>query len=87
MQDGAESALLLASRNGHVHVVKTLLAVGASMFDQSPLVHATTKGHGAVVKVLLKFGARTESVNENGWTPLQIASSYGDFIDMKTSCS
>ena len=42
-------------------------------------MHATSKGHGTVVKVLLEFGARTESVNENGWTPLQIASSNGDF--------
>ena len=42
-------------------------------------MHATSKGHGTVVKVLLEFGARTESVNKNGWTPLQIASSNGDF--------
>ncbi|XP_077869080.1 uncharacterized protein LOC102804262 [Saccoglossus kowalevskii] len=76
------TALAIASRKGHVEVVKTLLSSGALIeskdkLGQTALVVASGKGHVEVVKTLLSAGALIESKDEGGFTALLAASQFG----------
>jgi ankyrin repeat protein len=68
-----ETAIIKASENGHLNVVKYLLKKGANVNDmdetslkQSPLILATFEGHENVVKTLLKRGANIHYKNNMG---------------------
>ncbi|KXZ42561.1 hypothetical protein GPECTOR_135g625 [Gonium pectorale] len=68
-----------AASNGHLEVVKELLAAGADVKaadkdGESPLHVAASEGHPGVVKVLLAAGA---DVKADGETPLQLAAFKG----------
>ena len=60
--------LELASRNGHVEIVKMLIEAGANTCDSNPdegycLRMAANNGHTAIVKLLLDAGANPMSDN------------------------
>jgi ankyrin repeat protein len=67
--------LLVASQNGLVDVVRTLIDAGADVdaptqdADKTPLHVAAARGHTAVVEALLAAGARVNPVNRAGYTP------------------
>jgi hypothetical protein len=73
-------ALIQASRNGYVDIVKALIAAGANLnrdYDNdTPLIAAARMGQLAVVQTLIAAGA---NVNQSafGNTPLRAASAYG----------
>ncbi|KAF5684318.1 ankyrin protein 3 [Fusarium circinatum] len=73
-----ETAICLASSNGHGEVVELLLDVGADLNtcgvkDIPILGLAAQKGHEKVVKLLLKRGANIEEPSRLGETPLHLA--------------
>ena len=78
--DGA-TMLAVASRNGHLGVVKHLLEQGADVNLEggncdSPLVSAAEQGHIAVVGELLQHGGDV-NIDSYGMTPLNAASFQG----------
>ncbi len=73
-----ESALGIAARYGHQHVVEFLLAHGASASTgPSPLTGAVEKGHRLIVKRLLDAGADPNAFGPQGHPPLHMASING----------
>jgi hypothetical protein len=83
------SALVAASRNGHLDVVKYLVEHGANVNDQnnelkkSPLLAAAWSRHLDVAEYLLSKGASINAQAHNGFTPLNDAASIGDFQIVK----
>jgi len=72
------SALSIAAQEGHVDVVRTLLAGGAKTergdaAGKTPLHWAACEGYASVVKELIKFKAQVDSVDYEGQTPLHAA--------------
>lgn len=69
------NALHLASKEGHVHVVKELLEknanVNAATKKGNTALHiASLAGQLDVVKLLAQFGANVDCRSQNGFTPL-----------------
>ncbi len=63
------SLLILASRNGHVDVVRELIAQGANVhevyrYTHSPLASAAERGHLDVVRLLLEAGVDVDAIAE-----------------------
>ena len=80
--DGGKSALMIASLNGKLEVVKLLLKNGAQVDLQdgggwSALMCASVEGHAEVTKVLLEKGAQVDLKNNIGWSALMFASKHG----------
>ena len=77
--DSGLTAVAMASKGGHLEVVKLLAENGANLNTQcwflalTPLGHATAEGHMHVVKFLLEKGAYVDNRDKNGYTELQIA--------------
>ena len=76
------TALMLASRNGHPDVVRLLLERGAKMEatiagGNTALMLASRNGHLAVANLLLEMGADIDHINEEGETALIIATDQG----------
>jgi uncharacterized protein len=73
---GGHTALMLAARSGYTDAVKTLVAAGADVNQNSvgdktsPLLIAAINGHFDVAKWLLDQGANPNAASENGVTPL-----------------
>ena len=71
--------MIIASRNGHVEVVRALVEAGASV-DQArndgvtPLCIASEEGHVEVVRVLVAAGASVDQANNDRVTPLLMLS-------------
>jgi ankyrin repeat protein len=73
--------LLWAIQEGHLNVVKTLIAAGASMERRdddgfTPLDQAAGEGNIQIVRQLLRSGANVNGRTRNG-TPLHTACAYG----------
>ncbi|KAJ3433202.1 ankyrin repeat protein [Anaeramoeba flamelloides] len=76
-----ETALILASKYGHVGVVRLLIKHGSKLMSKTKsnsnsLYEASKNGHVKVVDELLKNGAYVDSVVD-GWTSLLIACQNG----------
>jgi ankyrin repeat protein len=74
--------VMLASREGHVGLVRWLLNEGAPVDEQlyhglTALWLASRGGRFPVVELLLERGADPTIANNDGWTPLMAASSSG----------
>lgn len=73
------SALLIAAQEGHVDVVRTLVADGGADTERgdavgkTPLHWAACEGYSSVVKELIKLKAKVDSVDGQGQTPLHTA--------------
>ena len=71
--------MLLAAQEGHLEIVKALLAKGAdvnaksSVKGQPPLEHAAFGGHTDVVRLLLEEGVNVNAKNNAGTTALMLA--------------
>lgn len=79
-----ETAIIKASENGRLDVVKFLLKNGANPDDadktsaaDTALIQAAFQGHDQVVRRLLRAGANIEKQNNAGTTPLIAAASEG----------
>lgn len=75
------SALLYASGNGHVEIVKFLIEKGASIDIQNglgstPLMAAATRGHNEVAQLLLEKGANLYLKDAAGENAYKIALRY-----------
>lgn len=71
-----DTALNLASLNGHLEAVQRLVAAGAETNPQTgwtPLLYAVFNGHAAVAGYLLEQGADVDQRGPNGMTPLMVA--------------
>ena len=84
--DSGWTPLYWASLNGHVEVVKALLAAKAEVNKSSnggttPLHGASSKGHVEVVKALLAAEAEVNKSDIGGRTPLYMAS-YKGHVDV-----
>ncbi|RSM18339.1 hypothetical protein CDV31_002858 [Fusarium ambrosium] len=78
------TALCMASKNGHLAIVKLLLERGVPLeldaTDWSPqpaLTEASRSGHEAIVRLLVQQGANIEAPDAEGGTALAKASMYG----------
>ncbi|KAJ9443687.1 putative ankyrin repeat protein L63 [Diplonema papillatum] len=76
------TALYTASKNGHLEVVKELIAAGAKLhapnMNSATALHlASQNGHLEVVKELIAAGANVDVQAEGGWTALFVASQNG----------
>jgi ankyrin repeat protein len=79
-----ETAIIKASENGHISVVKHLLKCGANPDDadetsaaDTALILASFEGHDKVVRHLLRKGATIDKQNSAGTTPLIAAAGEG----------
>lgn len=75
-QDKAgENALMLASLNGDMDLVKLLITKGAEVNKQgwTPLHYAAANGNDDVAKLLIGYSADVNALSPNGTTPLMMA--------------
>jgi len=70
-----DTAIMVASLNGHLVLVKKLFARGAQINPAgwTPLAYAATNGQTDVVRYLLDVGANINAASANGTTPLMMA--------------
>ena len=74
-----ETALMLASINGRLDVVRMLLDSGAdpNLPGWTPLIYAAVNNHVEVARLLLSRGAQVNATAENGMTALMMAAREG----------
>jgi ankyrin repeat protein len=76
--------VLHAAARGHTDTVQVLLATNSvdvnatSISKRTPLFWPAANGHIEVVKLLLNHGAQQNYKDEDGMSPLTIASIYGE---------
>jgi ankyrin repeat protein len=76
-----ETPLMMASINGDLEMVKTLVEIKKADINQSgwnPLIYACSKGRLDVAKYLVQHGADVNSTSPNGSTPLMMAAMSGN---------
>ena len=76
------TALMMASKKGHLEVVKYLVKEGAdinqvSRYERTALIEASENGHLEIVKYLIKIGVDISAKNVNNYTALMLASGSG----------
>lgn len=90
---GGFTGLLCAARNGHLVIVKYLVANGADVNrrdnsrDKTPLLAASFKGHLDIVQYLLTQHAQINIQAINGWTALHDAAYIGNLPIVRTLVS
>mmetsp|Transcript_28463 Transcript_28463/g.65990 ORF Transcript_28463/g.65990 Transcript_28463/m.65990 type:complete len:704 (-) Transcript_28463:268-2379(-) len=89
--DGS-TALVMAARNGHGHIVKELLARGADpqvrTEDGSTMLHHAASGNTAeAVTLLIRARIDPNEGNEEGLVPLILAAHYGHLACVRALCS
>ena len=80
--DHKSTALLLASRRGHVEAIRVLLdndadANGRNRFKSTPLHLASTRGHAEAVRLLLERGANVTLKDDQGFEAFALANQGG----------
>lgn len=88
--DGS-TALVMAARSGHAHIVKELLARGADAQvrteDGSTILHHAASGNAAeAIPVLIAAGVDPNEGNEDGVVPLILAAHYGHLACVRGLC-
>ena len=83
-----ETPLVIASRNGHLAVVRYLVEQGAyiNITDSdgtTPLIWASIHGHVGVVRYLSEKGANRDKADNEGRTPLHYAAQNGGLATTK----
>jgi len=83
-----DTALHLASRNGHLEVVEFLLSKGVDInlqnnFSCTPLSLAVSHGHLEIVKFLIRHGSDVNERDNLGTSPLLSAVMVLPFLDEK----
>ena len=81
-QYGAWTALMKASSQGHLDILKALIAAGADKdkdndYGETPLTRAAMHGHVECMKALLAVKTDVNKADNDGWTPLICASFIG----------
>jgi len=74
-----ETALMIGAINGHLEIVKQLLARQARVNPEgwTPLMYAAVKGDVNISRLLLEHGALINATAENGFTALMMAAREG----------
>jgi ankyrin repeat protein len=78
--------LCRAAMNGHVHIIRILLAHGADpevatvRLRSTPLLIAAERGHDLAVEALLLGGADVRAKTRGGWTALHQAAAKGHVV-------
>ena len=77
-----KTALMLASKNGNLEIVKSLIDNGADVNAKdddgdTALIYASANGNSDVVNTLLENKANVHSKNNNGEIALMLASHFG----------
>jgi ankyrin repeat protein len=82
--EGGDTALMLASQNGHDAVVRLLLSHHDIVINTqaqnggTALLAASESGHDPIVKLLLSHSdVAVNTPAQNGWTALMVASQNG----------
>jgi hypothetical protein len=79
--EAERTPLQYAANAGHLEIVQLLLEFGADInkgridTGATPLYGASIRGHLEVVKLLIENGADINKSDNNGWTPLNSATS------------
>ncbi len=85
LNPAGENALMIASLQGDLDIVKLMVAKGAEINKPgwTPLAYAASKGHTDVVRFLLDHSAYIDAAAPNGTTPLMMAAyfGYGSTVD------
>ena len=82
-----QTALTYASCEGHLDILKALIAAGAKKdktdgYGYTPLTEAASSGRVECVKALLAVKADVNKADEEGWTPLIRASFIGGRVEV-----
>lgn len=85
-----ETPLLVAAAQGHVDVVRLLIAASANVNARTrsgttPLHHASGQGRLAVAEQLIQAGASPVAKDDMGWTPLEWAKNGSPIFDKANS--
>jgi uncharacterized protein len=74
-----ETALMLASIQGHLDIVRSLLIGGADSNQPgwTPLMYAAANGHINIARLLISYGALVNATADNGYTALMMAAREG----------
>ena len=81
-----ETPLMMASINGDLPLVKTLVLKNKAQLDHiswTPLHYACAKGHLDIAKFLIANGAKVDSLSLGGTTPLMMAVQSGNELLVK----
>lgn len=81
-----ETPLMMASINGDLPLVKTLVLKNKAQLDHiswTPLHYACAKGHLEVAQFLIANGAKVDSLSLGGTTPLMMAVQSGNELLVK----
>lgn len=79
LNPAGENALMIASLQGDLDIVKLMVAKGAEINKPgwTPLAYAASKGHTDIVEFLLDHSAYIDAAAPNGTTPLMMAAYFG----------
>jgi uncharacterized protein len=85
LDKAGENAMMLASLNGDIDLVKLLISKDAEVNKKgwTPLHYAASNGHDDIVQLLLDNSAYIDAGSPNGTTPLMMAARGGHISTIK----